>query len=81
MNIDFAVVFHNISPLYGHPIACDWAKIASKICRTFAALIAANWPVQQQHDTGDLAPPPMGQANPLNAMYSFFNCIVEIYVR
>ena len=37
MNIDSAVVFRYISPLYDHPIVCDWAKIVSKIGRKFAA--------------------------------------------
>ena len=37
MNIDSAVVSSYISPLYEHPIVCDWAKIVSKIGRKFAA--------------------------------------------
>ena len=37
MNIDSAVVFRYISPLYDHRIVCDWAKIMSKIGRKFAA--------------------------------------------
>ena len=57
MNIDSVVIFRYISPLYDHPIVCDWAKIVSKICRKFAALIAANWPVRQQHNAGEPPPP------------------------
>ena len=38
VNIDDSAVFSRyISPLYDHPIACDWAKIVSKIGRKFAA--------------------------------------------
>ena len=37
MNIDSAVVFLYISPLFDHPIVCDWAKIVSKIGQKFAA--------------------------------------------
>ena len=37
MNIDSAVVSSYISPLYEHPIVCDWAKIVSKIGQKFAA--------------------------------------------
>ena len=48
-----AAVFCYILPLYDHPIECDWAKIESKIGQKFAALIAANWPVQQWHNAGE----------------------------
>ena len=51
MNVDSAVVFRYISPLYDHPIVCDWTKIVSEIGRKFAALIAANWPVRQRQNT------------------------------
>ena len=33
-----AVVFRYISPLYDHPIVCDWAKIVPEIGQKFAEL-------------------------------------------
>ena len=52
MNIDSAVVFRYIAPLYDHPIVCDLAKIVSKTENLphFAAVIAANWPVRQRQN-------------------------------
>ena len=37
MNIDSAVVFRYISPLYDYPKVCDWAKIVLKISLKSAA--------------------------------------------
>ena len=61
MNIDSTVVFRYISPLYDHPIVCDWAKIGRTRKKAenlpyFAALIAANWPVRQRQNAANFRP-------------------------
>ena len=53
MNIDSAVVFRYISPLYDHPIVCDWAKIVSKIVRKFSQFVGAPSYYRASY-TGDL---------------------------
>ena len=47
MNVDSTVVFRYISPLYDHPIVCDWAKIVSKITRKFSAFCRTEHLLQQ----------------------------------
>ena len=63
MNVDSAVVSRYISSLNDYPKVC--AKIMSEISRKFAALVAANWPVRQQHNAGA---PPSGKRNPLKLL-------------
>ena len=67
MNIDCAVVFRYISPLYDYLTVCDWAKIVSKnkskICRYFTALTAANWPVGRRHNVQEPPSPRLSGSN------------------
>ena len=43
INNDSAVIFCHVSPLYVHPIVCDWAKIVSKISQKFDAFYHTHW--------------------------------------
>ena len=67
MNIDCAVVFRYISPLYDHLTVCDWAKIVSKISRKFSAFYCSHCSklasVGQRHNVEEPPSPRLSGSN------------------